>query len=169
MLSRLPTNTYLLCLAGMSSLFLCTLFVFWLEEVSYLYFDDSLIGMQFRILSCKVNQFLAHVCDFSSVWLIVLVGCERLMLLHRRRRSLTTEKACAQVVALVVVAMLFNSWILYVASIQQGVCDIDPAFDRIYHVMTVLEVKTVICMLVPSIFIFSSNVFVIYKLNAHVR
>ncbi|WKY12566.1 hypothetical protein Q1695_003838 [Nippostrongylus brasiliensis] len=167
MLSRLPTNTYLLCLAGMSSLFLCTLFVFWLEEVSYLYFDDSLIGMQFRILSCKVNQFLAHVCDFSSVWLIVLVGCERLMLLHRRRRSLTTEKACAQVVALVVVAMLFNSWILYVASIQQGVCDIDPAFDRIYHVMTVLE--TVICMLVPSIFIFSSNVFVIYKLNAHVR
>ncbi|VDL64732.1 unnamed protein product [Nippostrongylus brasiliensis] len=123
--------------------------------------------MQFRILSCKVNQFLAHVCDFSSVWLIVLVGCERLMLLHRRRRSLTTEKACAQVVALVVVAMLFNSWILYVASIQQGVCDIDPAFDRIYHVMTVLE--TVICMLVPSIFIFSSNVFVIYKLNAHVR
>ncbi|VDO62547.1 unnamed protein product [Heligmosomoides polygyrus] len=124
-LSRLPTNTYLLCLAGMSSLFLCTLFVFWLEEMSYLYFD--------------VNQFFAHVCDFSSVWLIVLVGCERLVLLHRRRRSLTVEKACAQVIALVAIAMLFNSWILYVASIQHGVCDIDPSFDRIYHVMTVLE------------------------------
>uniref|UniRef100_A0A1I7XMM7 G_PROTEIN_RECEP_F1_2 domain-containing protein n=1 Tax=Heterorhabditis bacteriophora TaxID=37862 RepID=A0A1I7XMM7_HETBA len=39
MLSKLPTNTYLLCLAAMSSLFLCTLFVFWLEEVSYLYFN----------------------------------------------------------------------------------------------------------------------------------
>ncbi|KAK6017537.1 hypothetical protein OSTOST_16940, partial [Ostertagia ostertagi] len=122
MLSRLPTNTYLLCLAAMSSLFLCTLFVFWLEEMSYLYFEDSLIGLQFRNLSCKVNQFFAHVCDFSSVWLIVLVGCERLMLLHQHRRSLTTEKACAQYKML-----------------RHGVCDIDPAFDKVYHVMTVLE------------------------------
>ncbi|KAK5964969.1 hypothetical protein GCK32_019871, partial [Trichostrongylus colubriformis] len=137
MLSRLPTNTYLLCLAAMSSLFLCTLFVFWLEEMSYLYFEDNLIGLQFRNLSCKVNQFFAHVCDFCSVWLIVLVGCERLLLLHRHRRSLTTEKACAQVIVLIIIAMIFNSWILYVASIQRGVCDIDPDFDKVYHVMTV--------------------------------
>ncbi|CAJ0589936.1 unnamed protein product [Cylicocyclus nassatus] len=167
MLSRLPTNTYLLCLAAMSSLFLCTLFVFWLEEVSYIYLNDSLIGDEFRNISCKVNQFLAHVCDFSSVWLIVLLGCERLILLHRKTRSLTTEKACAQVVALIVIAMLFNSWILYVASIQEGICDIDPKFDRIYHIMTVLE--TIVCMVVPSIIIFTSNVLVICKLNAHIR
>ncbi|XGW06351.1 hypothetical protein V3C99_016564 [Haemonchus contortus] len=167
MLSKLPTNTYLLCLAAMSSLFLCTLFVFWLEEMSYLYFEDNLIGLEFRNLSCKVNQFFAHVCDFSSVWLIVLVCCERLLLLHRNRRSLTTEKACAQVIILIIVAMVFNSWILYVASIQQGVCDIDPDFDRIYHVMTVIE--TIICMFVPSLIIFTSNVFVIWKLNAHIK
>ncbi|KIH62922.1 hypothetical protein ANCDUO_06791 [Ancylostoma duodenale] len=53
---------------------------------------DSLIGIQFRNVSCKVNQFLAHVCDFASVWLIVLVGCERLILLYRKTRTLTTEK-----------------------------------------------------------------------------
>ncbi|KAK5982477.1 hypothetical protein GCK32_015682, partial [Trichostrongylus colubriformis] len=127
---------------------------------------DNLIGLQFRNLSCKVNQFFAHVCDFCSVWLIVLVGCERLLLLHRHRRSLTTEKACAQVIVLIIIAMIFNSWILYVASIQRGVCDIDPDFDKVYHVMTVLE--TIICMLVPSLIIFTSNVFVIYKLNAHI-
>ncbi|KAE9413797.1 hypothetical protein Angca_000821, partial [Angiostrongylus cantonensis] len=173
MLSRLPTNIYLLCLAAMSSLFLFMLFLFWLEEISYIYFDvpcslqDNLVGIEFRKLSCKVNQFLAHVCDFSSVWLIVLVSCERLVLLHRKKRSLTTEKACAQVAVLVIVAMLFNWWILYVASIQHGVCDVDPAFDRIYHVMTVLE--TVICMIVPSIIIVTSNVLVICKLNAHIR
>ncbi|EYC37329.1 hypothetical protein Y032_0803g2429 [Ancylostoma ceylanicum] len=167
MLSRLPTNTYLLCLAAMSSLFLCTLFIFWLEEVSYIYFNDSLIGIQFRNVSCKVNQFLAHVCDFASVWLIVLVGCERLILLYRKTRTLTTEKACVQVVALIAVAMLFNSWILYVASVQHGICDIDPAFDRMYHVMTVLE--TIVCMIVPSMIIFTSNLLVVYKLNSHIR
>ncbi|VDM58304.1 unnamed protein product [Angiostrongylus costaricensis] len=170
MLSRLPTNIYLLCLAAMSSLFLFMLFLFWLEEISYIYFD---VRGQYCCLSrnhletCKVNQFLAHVCDFTSVWLIVLVSCERLMLLHRKKRSLTTEKACAQVAVLVIIAMLFNWWILYVASIQHGVCDVDPAFDRIYHVMTALE--TVICMIVPSIIIVTSNVLVICKLNAHIR
>ncbi|VDN36238.1 unnamed protein product [Cylicostephanus goldi] len=66
---------------------------------------------------------------------------------HRSSRMRTANpspqknsKACAQVVALIVVAMLFNSWILYVASIQEGICDIDPKFDRIYHIMTVLEI-----------------------------
>ncbi|KAJ1357921.1 hypothetical protein KIN20_016193 [Parelaphostrongylus tenuis] len=73
-------------------------------------------------------------------------------------QRLPLEVACVQVAVLVIIAMLFNWWILYVASIQQGVCDVDPAFDRIYHVMTVLE--TVICMIVPSIIIFTSNVLV---------
>lgn len=61
-------------------------------------------------------------------------------------------RACAQVIALVAIAMLFNSWILYVASIQHGVCDIDPSFDRIYHVMTVLEVR----LFRVSIFLFGT-------------
>jgi hypothetical protein len=35
------------------------------------------------MLLCKCATFLAHFCDFASVWLIVLIGFERLTLLYR--------------------------------------------------------------------------------------
>ncbi|EFO86989.1 hypothetical protein CRE_19365 [Caenorhabditis remanei] len=128
MLSKLPTNVYLLCLAAMSSIFLLSLLVFWIEEVAYIYFydifQDSLLRNSYY--SCIFNTFLAHVCDFASVWLIVLVGMERLLLLYRKTRGLTVEKARAQVFILLGFAMIFNSWILFVADIEtrEGLCDI---------------------------------------------
>ncbi|GMT09190.1 hypothetical protein PFISCL1PPCAC_487, partial [Pristionchus fissidentatus] len=36
-LKQIPSNLYLLTLAGMSSLFLLSLLIFWLEQVSFLY------------------------------------------------------------------------------------------------------------------------------------
>ncbi|CAI5453687.1 unnamed protein product [Caenorhabditis angaria] len=100
MLSKLPTNIYLLCLAAVSSFFLFSLLVFWIEEVANIYFYDIFEDSILRNsnYSCIFNTFLAHVCDFSSVWLIVLVGFERLILLYRKTRMLTVERARAQVI-----------------------------------------------------------------------
>ncbi|VDN56032.1 unnamed protein product [Dracunculus medinensis] len=105
-LRKLPSNTYLLTLSAMSSLFLISLFTFWLEEVSNLeelasravnsrlikliisvrniamVFQEHLLVYR-SALFCKSLTFVAHFCDFSSVWLIVLVGFERLVLLYR--------------------------------------------------------------------------------------
>ncbi|CAD6189954.1 unnamed protein product [Caenorhabditis auriculariae] len=170
MLSKLPTNTYLLCLAAMSSLFLFSLLLFWIEEVAYIYFYDIFHDSLLRNsnFSCMINTFLAHVCDFSSVWLIVLVGFERLILLHRKNRSLTVERARVQIVVLLGIAMLFNVWILFVAEMDEaGQCDINENYINLYNTMTVLE--TVVCMAVPSVIIIISNVLVVFKLNAHVR
>uniref|UniRef100_A0A8R1DUG0 G_PROTEIN_RECEP_F1_2 domain-containing protein n=1 Tax=Caenorhabditis japonica TaxID=281687 RepID=A0A8R1DUG0_CAEJA len=170
MLNKLPTNTYLLCLAAMSSIFLLSLLIFWIEEVAYIYFydifHDSLLRNSYY--SCIFNTFLAHVCDFSSVWLIVLVGVERLFLLHRKVRGLTCEKARVQVFILLAFAMLINSWILFVADMDsEGQCDIKEEYVGMYKTMTVVE--TIICMALPSVVILICNVLVIVKLNEHVR
>ncbi|CAB3397621.1 unnamed protein product [Caenorhabditis bovis] len=163
MLSKLPTNTYLLCLAAMSSIFLLSLLIFWIEEDL---FENSPLRNSYY--SCIFNTFLAHVCDFASVWLIVLVGFERLILLYRKTRGLTVERARTQIAFLLGVAMLFNAWILFVAGMDKdGQCDIKEDYIRLYNTMTVLE--TFVCMALPSFIIFVSNVLVIVKLNQHVR
>ncbi|CCD61425.1 G-protein coupled receptors family 1 profile domain-containing protein [Caenorhabditis elegans] len=170
MLNKLPTNVYLLCLAAMSSIFLLSLLVFWIEEVAYIYFydifQDSLLRNSYY--SCIFNTFLAHVCDFASVWLIVLVGLERLLLLYRKTRGLTCEKARAQVFILLGFAMVFNGWILFVADMdEEGQCDIKIEFVGMYQTMTIVE--TIICMLVPSVLIITCNCLVVSKLNSHIK
>ncbi|VDK30914.1 unnamed protein product [Gongylonema pulchrum] len=45
-------------------------------------FQQGLLRYRSSVL-CKLLTFIAHFCDFSSVWLIVLVGFERLVLLYR--------------------------------------------------------------------------------------
>ncbi|ULT90702.1 hypothetical protein L5515_008629 [Caenorhabditis briggsae] len=163
MLSKLPTNVYLLCLAAMSSIFLLSLLVFWIEEDI---FQDSLLRNSYY--SCIFNTFLAHVCDFASVWLIVLVGLERLLLLYRKTRGLTVEKARAQVFILLGFAMVFNGWILFVADMSpEGQCDIKLEFVGMYQTMTIVE--TIVCMLVPSVLIIACNCLVVSKLNSHIK
>ncbi|CAJ0582100.1 unnamed protein product, partial [Mesorhabditis spiculigera] len=169
-LSKLPTNVYLLCLAAVSSVFLISLFVFWLEEVAYYYFHEIVRTPLFpnTKLSCKLMTFIAHYCDFSSVWLIVLVGFERLVLLHRRCRSLSIERARGQIIGLLVALFICNSWILMIADVnQEKECDIDSSYEYIYDLMTYIE--TVFCMALPSIIIIVSNVLVVLKLRSHLK
>ncbi|PAV55953.1 hypothetical protein WR25_10547 [Diploscapter pachys] len=115
-----------------------------------------------------LTTFIAHVSDFASVWLIVLVGFERLILLYRKSRSLTLERARAQTVALLLLAMLFNSWILFVAQVDEsGICDIDLKYINLYNTMALLE--SAVCMALPSIAILICNCLVVYKLHQHLR
>jgi hypothetical protein len=60
---------------------------------------------------CKCATFLAHFCDFASVWLIVLVGFERLTLLYRVsfRRSLVNAKR--HVFFLLLLSGFANLWL----------------------------------------------------------
>ncbi|CAJ0929713.1 unnamed protein product, partial [Mesorhabditis belari] len=161
-LSKLPTNMYLLCLAAMSSVFLISLFIFWLDE-------DIVQTPLFKNtkFSCKIVTFIAHYCDFCSVWLIVLVGFERLILLHRRCRSLSIERAKAQILVLMGTMFICNSWILYVADVRKDTCDIEDGYEYIYDLFTYFE--AVFCMALPSFIIIISNVLVVLKLRTHLK
>uniref|UniRef100_A0A7E4UVB5 G_PROTEIN_RECEP_F1_2 domain-containing protein n=1 Tax=Panagrellus redivivus TaxID=6233 RepID=A0A7E4UVB5_PANRE len=142
---KLPSSVYLLFLAAMSSIFLLSLLSFWVEE--------------------------AHFCDFSSVWLIALVGFERLTLLYkassfRVRRTLSSAKR--QVIWVLLIACICNVWILFVAKINEvGECDINSAYDHLYNWFSLFE--TISCMIIPSIFIVFSNIFVVLRLRAHLK
>jgi len=78
---KLPSSIYLLTLAISSSLFLFSLLSFWIEE-GFVKEPNERHSM----VLCKCATFVAHFCDFASVWLIVCVGFERLTLLYRKMR-----------------------------------------------------------------------------------
>ncbi|KAI6239652.1 G-PROTEIN-RECEP-F1-2 domain-containing protein [Aphelenchoides fujianensis] len=160
---RLPSSAYLLALSLMSSAFLVSLLSFWVEEG---FIKDA--HERHSAILCKGSTFIAHCCDFASVWLIVLVGFERLTLLYKAtfRRSLVNSRR--QVAVLVLIAALCNVWILFVAEVNEfGGCDIDARYEDLYNGFTLFE--TVVCMVIPSIFIICSNVLVISKLRAHFK
>uniref|UniRef100_A0AC35GJ40 G-protein coupled receptors family 1 profile domain-containing protein n=1 Tax=Panagrolaimus sp. PS1159 TaxID=55785 RepID=A0AC35GJ40_9BILA len=162
---KLPSSAYLLTLAVMSSLFLLSLLSFWIEQ--------GFIGNadQHSAILCKCSTFLAHFCDFSSVWLIALVGFERLTLLYKAssfRVRRTIGNAQRQVVVLLIIAFLCNSWILFVAEINpQGGCDIKPDYGDVYNLFSLIE--TISCMIIPSVFIVFSNIFVVLRLREHLK
>ncbi|KAH7714653.1 Protein C24B5.1 [Aphelenchoides avenae] len=160
---KLPSSSYLLTLSVMSSLFLTSLLSFWLEEG---FLKDQ--AEKHSMFLCKCSTFLAHFCDFSSVWLIVLVGFERLTLLYRapfRRRLINTKR---QVIVLLSIAVACNAWIMLVAEINEfGGCDIKSEFEGVYNTFSLME--TVICMIIPSFLIVVTNIFVILKLRAHMK
>ncbi|CAI4223642.1 unnamed protein product [Auanema sp. JU1783] len=162
-LSKLPTNIYLLNLAFVSSFFLVFLLFFWIEDA----FEINIFKS--TTFSCKINTFFAHVSDFVSVWLIVLVGSERLILLQWKTRSLTKERARSHIIILLIIAMLFNSWILAVADLKPGTefCDINSNYGYIYDIMTIFEM--VFCIGLPSLIIIISNCIVVIKLNRHLK
>ncbi|VDK57877.1 unnamed protein product [Anisakis simplex] len=117
----MPSNVYLLTLSAMSSLFLISLFTFWLEE-----------------------------CDFF---------CSRAMNKARAQRH------CG---ALLMASFVFNSWILFVANVDEmGECDILPEYELLYAVMNTVE--TVLCMGLPSCIILISNLFVVLRLQSHLK
>jgi len=63
---------------------------------------------------------------------------------------------------------LANIWILFVAEINDfGGCDINPLYEDIYHTFSLIE--TIICMIIPSLIIVNSNIFVILKLRSHLK
>uniref|UniRef100_A0A183BSZ5 G_PROTEIN_RECEP_F1_2 domain-containing protein n=1 Tax=Globodera pallida TaxID=36090 RepID=A0A183BSZ5_GLOPA len=160
---KLPSSIYLLVLSLMSSMFLLSLLSFWVEEG---FITDQ--NEQHSMFLCKSATFLAHFCDFASVWLIVLVGFERLTLLYRVscRRSVVNAKR--HVVFLLVLSGLANLWILFVAQINEfGECDINADYEDVYHSFSLLE--TIFCMILPSLIIIFSNVFVILKLRDHLK
>lgn len=166
-LKKLPSNVYLLTMATSSSIFLISLFIFWLELISQtaLYSHST--------FACKLVTFVAHWCDFCSVWLIVLVGFERLVLLYRAKRATTVSKAKLHVTTLLIAAFVFNSWILVVAKSSRNPvtnatdCDIYPEYEMLYTVFNAVE--TVCCIAVPSVVIIISNVFVVCKLHTHMK
>uniref|UniRef100_A0A0M3I6Q7 G_PROTEIN_RECEP_F1_2 domain-containing protein n=1 Tax=Ascaris lumbricoides TaxID=6252 RepID=A0A0M3I6Q7_ASCLU len=140
----------------MSSLFLISLFTFWLEEEGILRHPSAVL--------CKLLTFVAHFCDFSSVWLIVLVGFERLILLYRASRAMNKAKAQLHCGILLIASFIFNSWILWVANVNEmGDCDILPEYEFLYAVMNTVE--TVFCMGLPSGIILISNLFVVLPNN----
>uniref|UniRef100_A0A183UTB1 G_PROTEIN_RECEP_F1_2 domain-containing protein n=1 Tax=Toxocara canis TaxID=6265 RepID=A0A183UTB1_TOXCA len=150
----------LLTLSAMSSLFLISLFTFWLEEEGLLRYRSAIL--------CKLLTFVAHFCDFSSVWLIVLVGFERLILLYRASRAMNKAKAQRHCGVLLIASFLFNSWILFVANVNEmGDCDILPEYEFLYAVMNTVE--TVFCMGLPSGIILISNLFVVLRLQSHLK
>ncbi|KAI1715106.1 7 transmembrane receptor (rhodopsin family) domain-containing protein [Ditylenchus destructor] len=160
---KLPSSAYLLALALMSSLFLMSLLSFWVEEG---FMKDQ--SEKHSMILCKSATFLAHFCDFASVWLIVCVGFERLTLLYRVsfRRSLVNAKR--HVIFLLIASGLCNMWILFVAEINvYGGCDIKPQYEEVYNTFSLIE--TIICMIIPTGFIILSNFFVILKLRAHMK
>uniref|UniRef100_A0A915EB33 G-protein coupled receptors family 1 profile domain-containing protein n=1 Tax=Ditylenchus dipsaci TaxID=166011 RepID=A0A915EB33_9BILA len=139
---------------------------------------------QHSMVLCKCATFLAHFCDFASVWLIVCVGFERLTLLYRVsfRRSLVNAKR--HVIFLLIASGVCNMWILFVAEINlYGGCDIKPQYEEVYNDCPLVEciniqvysprtfslIETIICMIIPSAFIIISNFFVILKLRAHMK
>uniref|UniRef100_A0A914WZT6 G-protein coupled receptors family 1 profile domain-containing protein n=1 Tax=Plectus sambesii TaxID=2011161 RepID=A0A914WZT6_9BILA len=166
-LKKLPSNIYLLTMATSSSIFLMSLFIFWLELIS------QTVLYSHSTFACKLVTFVAHWCDFCSVWLIVLVGFERLILLYRAKRATTVAKAKLHVITLLIAAFVFNSWILVVAKSTRNPttnasdCDIYPEYETAYTVFNVIE--TVCCIAVPSVVIIISNVFVVCKLHTHMK
>uniref|UniRef100_A0A914CMX1 G-protein coupled receptors family 1 profile domain-containing protein n=1 Tax=Acrobeloides nanus TaxID=290746 RepID=A0A914CMX1_9BILA len=157
---KLPSSIYLLTLAVMSSIFLLSLVSFWVEEG---FTNDA--GKHSMII-CKCATFLAHFCDFSSVWLIVLVAFERLTLLYRTRYRRSVTNAKAHVFVLLLVGTICNSWILVVAEINEhGTCDIKTEYEYLYNAFSIAE--TLICMILPTFIIISSNALVVIKLKAH--
>lgn len=61
-----------------------------------------------------------------------------------------------------------NSWILFVAEINpQGGCDIKPDYGDVYNLFSLIE--TISCMIIPSIFIVFSNIFVVLRLREHLK
>ncbi|KAI6181362.1 G-PROTEIN-RECEP-F1-2 domain-containing protein [Aphelenchoides besseyi] len=160
---RLPSSAYLLTLAVMSSAFLISLLSFWIEEG----FVKNQPERHSRFL-CKCATYVAHVCDFGTVWMIVLIGFERLTLLYKVtfRRSIVHSRR--QVVVLLAIATISNAWILFVADVNEfGGCDINADYERIYNIFSLFE--TVLCMLIPTVFIIVSNVLVILKLRNHFK
>ncbi|KAL3077914.1 hypothetical protein niasHS_013443 [Heterodera schachtii] len=160
---KLPSSIYLLTLSLMSSVFLLSLLSFWVEE-------GFITGQneQHSMFLCKSATFLAHFCDFASVWLIVLVGFERLTLLYRVscRRSVVNAKR--HVLFLLILSGLANLWIVFVAEINEfGECDINADYEGVYHSFSLLE--TIFCMILPSVIIIFSNLFVILKLRDHLK
>ncbi|KAI6207172.1 G-PROTEIN-RECEP-F1-2 domain-containing protein [Aphelenchoides besseyi] len=143
---RLPSSAYLLTLAG---------------------FVKNQPERHSRFL-CKCATYVAHVCDFGTVWMIVLIGFERLTLLYKVtfRRSIVHSRR--QVVVLLAIATISNAWILFVADVNEfGGCDINADYERIYNIFSLFE--TVLCMLIPTVFIIVSNVLVILKLRNHFK
>lgn len=160
---KLPSSVYLLTLALMSSLFLLSLLSFWLEEG---FITDQ--SEQHSMFLCKCATFLAHFCDFASVWLIVLVSFERLTLLYRVNFRRSPANAKLHVFTLLVLSGLANLWILFVAEINDyGGCDIKADYENVYHSFSLLE--TIFCMIIPSLIIIFSNLFVILRLQAHLK
>uniref|UniRef100_A0AC34FLR4 G-protein coupled receptors family 1 profile domain-containing protein n=1 Tax=Panagrolaimus sp. ES5 TaxID=591445 RepID=A0AC34FLR4_9BILA len=134
----------------------------------------AILYLSYMPLCCFVGltgNCMAHFCDFSSVWLIALVGFERLTLLYKAssfRVRRTLSNAQRQVVVLLIIAFLCNSWILFVAEINaQGGCDIKPDYGDVYNLFSLIE--TISCMIIPSIFIVFSNIFVVLRLREHLK
>ncbi|GMS79476.1 hypothetical protein PENTCL1PPCAC_1651, partial [Pristionchus entomophagus] len=168
-LKQIPSNLYLLTLAAMSSLFLVSLLIFWLEQVSYLYpeYFESYVVHQSR-WGCKALNFLAHFCDFATIWLIVLLVSERFIVLHKKKRALTAQRAARQIKMMLLVGFLFNFWILFIADTDKnGECDINVEWEGVYQFFITFE--TVFLLLTPSLIILISNCFVAYKLQTFLK
>uniref|UniRef100_A0A0N5AK08 G_PROTEIN_RECEP_F1_2 domain-containing protein n=1 Tax=Syphacia muris TaxID=451379 RepID=A0A0N5AK08_9BILA len=104
--------------------------------------------------------------DFASVWLIVLVCFERLVLLYGSARSMTTSKAKYHVTTVLIVAFVFNSWIFITAEPGENGCDINLEYVNLYTFMGLVEA---ILMIIPTIIIVVSNVLVVIRLQTHLR
>ncbi|KAI6176148.1 G-PROTEIN-RECEP-F1-2 domain-containing protein [Aphelenchoides bicaudatus] len=161
---RLPSSPYLLGLSICSTMFLVSVFTFWMEQS---FFKDP--HEQHSTLVCKLSTFFAHFSDFTSVWLIVLVGYERLVLLYkatRFQRSLTNSRR--QVIVLVFLSIVANFWILFVAeSTFDGYCGVRVDYEHVYNIFMLIE--TILNMAVPSVLIVGSNILVILKLRDHLK
>ncbi|GMR58293.1 hypothetical protein PMAYCL1PPCAC_28488, partial [Pristionchus mayeri] len=168
-LRQIPSNKYLVTLSAMSSCFLLSLLVFWIEQVSYIrpeWFEAYVIHRS--RWGCKFLNFLAHFCDFATIWLIVLLVAERFIVLHKKKRALTAQRATRQIKVMLFIGFLTNFWILFIADTDKhGECDIHPDWEGIYQFF--ISFETVFLLLAPSLIILVSNCFVAYKLQTFLK
>ena len=120
---------------------------------------------------CVVSVYLAYVCSFLSVWIVVSFTVERFIIVVfplQGRNLLRIRRAIAVVVGLTIFSFLFYSYALFTSRIinMMGIkqCAADLKFMDFLAIMT--HIDTVITLIVPSITIIVLNTLIgcfIYK------
>ena len=162
-LKGLASNVYLCGLAALSSIFLVTVALSWLEGFSL---HLPLFGA--NQAACKSLTFLAHLADLGCVWFIVLTCLDRFLLLFfpELRRALCSAIVARSLCLLILLlGAICESWILALAVSQDGVCTTRHSQLHLFTLFNTLE--SILTFFLPASLILALNCAVVLRVRRY--
>ena len=174
------SNVYLLCLAINDSFYLVTHFfedtvrtyIFLNEQDSNRFILALNIIDQNEII-CRLVNYFRYVLRFVSAYIIVAFTIQRVFLVCKpfSTKFKSKKSAWITVAFILLVAVVINSWILFVLEIRHDekifYCDVKQKWSKEYFNSTLIYILLI--MLVPILVIFICNSIIILKIVTNSR
>jgi len=115
-------------------------------------------------------NYLRNVFRFISAYIVIAFTLQRLFIVYLPLSNYFKSKKSAWITVglIVLVAIVANSWILFIFELQLSInnsyyCNVKQGWDKIYFNFTLVYICTI--MLIPILIIFASNSLLIVNLR----